>query len=258
MSRYTAGRAAVMLTMVLGGCAGGASTAETAGECGTAWGNDICTWTVTENGAVTEVGATIPVASLEAAPADAPFLWPPPAEVSLAFPSSAHGMTHLTVNWEAVGHPPPTFLVPHFDFHFYLIPPSERMAIDCANPSTTAALPQGYTLPDEALPPELAQITGVDTLIGTCVPEMGMHAVSTADASNTEPFDGSMVLGYGGDRVIFFEPMISKAFLLQRRSFDLDVPTIPGVTDAPSSFHAEYVADQDAYRFSFTGFASTD
>jgi len=257
MSRYNAGRVGVLLSFILGGCSGGTSMSEVAGECGAAWGHDICTWTMTENGAVTQVGATIPVASLEAAPADAPFLWPPPADVSAAFPASAHGMTHLTVNWEAMGHPPATFLVPHFDFHFYLISQSDRMAIDCSNLSKAANVPAGYTMPDEGLPPELAQITGVDTLVGTCVPEMGMHAFTTADATNTQPFDGSMVIGYYGNRTIFFEPMISKAFLLRRQSFDLDVPTIPGLADAPTAFHAEYVPDQDAYRFSFSGFGST-
>lgn len=259
MSRFRMGPAVAVLALVSQGCSGGVSTAEMAGECGTAWGSEVCTWTVTENGAVTAVGATIPVASLEAAPADAPFLWPPPAEVALGFPASARGITHMTLNWEAMGHPPPTFLVPHFDFHFYLVSPVERLAIDCGDLTKATDLPAGYVLPDEGLPPELAQITGVDTLVGSCVPEMGMHAMSEADAANTEPFGGSMIIGYYGDAPIFIEPMISQAHLLERHSFDLDVPPIPGYAGVqPTSFHAEYVADQDAYRFSFTGFGPTD
>ncbi|MDX1393998.1 MAG: hypothetical protein R3195_06400 [Gemmatimonadota bacterium] len=247
-----------LAALVVSACQGGTSTTEASGECGSAWGGEVCTWSVTEGGAVVQVGATIPVASLAAAPPDAPFLWPPATEAALDIPEGA-GMTHMTINWEAMGHPPVTFLVPHFDFHFYLIPEADRLAIDCGDLTKATAVPDGYALVDETLPPELVAITGVETLVGVCVPEMGMHALSTAEAANTEPFDGTIIVGYYGDAPIFIEPMISQAFLLERQSFDLPIPAIPGLEGSqPTTFRAEYLADSDAFRFSFGGFGGAD
>jgi hypothetical protein len=232
---------------------------EVAGECEDAYGADICTWATMEGDAVLEVGATIPLASIEGAPGDAPFVWPPHTEAAVNLPEAArkqNGMTHLTFLWEAMGHPPQTFLVPHFDFHFYLIPPDERLAIDCSRLSKPTDLPAGYSMPDEQLPPELAEITGTDTLVGVCVPEMGMHALVTAELESPDPFDGTLVVGYYEERPIFLEPMISRALLLNRRSFDLTVPAVPGLQgQQPTVFRAEYDAEQDAYRFAFSGFS---
>jgi len=57
---------------------------------------------------------------------------------------------------------------------------------------------------------------GVKTLVGLCVPKMGMHAVTTADAERKEPFQASMIVGYSIGKPIFFEPMISKALLMKK------------------------------------------
>jgi hypothetical protein len=212
-----------------------------------------------EGDAVVEVGATVPLASIEGAPPDAPFTWPPTIGASIRLPEHAveqKSLTHLTMYWEAMGHPPATFLVPHFDFHFYLISAEERLAIDCSTLSKPSEPPAGYSLPDEQLPPELVEITGVETLVGVCVPEMGMHALRTVELETTEPFDGTMIVGYYEETPIFIEPMISQAFLMERQSFDLTVPAIPGLEGGqPTLFQAEYVAGQDAYRFTFSGFS---
>ena len=238
------------------GCSQTPESSEIAGECGLAWGSEVCTWVVEEGGEVVEVGATVPVASLSAAPAEAPFVWPPATEVALDFPSGGGGLDHMTINWEAMGHPPVTFMVPHFDFHFYMIPSAQRVSIDCSNLSKAADVPDGYELVDEHLPPELAEITGVATLVGVCVPEMGMHALSAAAAANPEPFDATMIVGYYEDEPIFIEPMISQARLLERQSFDVEIPAVPGLEGRqPTVFRAEYEAEDDAYRFVFSGFS---
>ena len=237
------------------GCSPGPSTSEVAGGCADAFGAEVCTWVVMEGDVVVEAGADIPLASIEAAPADAPFVWPPATAAAVPFPVET-GFTHMTVNWEAMGHPPETFLVPHFDFHFYVIGQDERLAIDCSRLEKPTDIPAGYSVPDENLPPELAEITGVDTLVGVCVPEMGMHALSTVEMQSTEPFDATMIVGYYDLEPIFVEPMIARDFLLQRQSFALDVPSIPGHGGSPSTFRGEYDAENDSYRFSFSGFGA--
>ena len=254
MFRRSAGVLSFVTALAVAGCASDGATSGMAGDCADAFGGEVCTWAVMEGDAVVEVGATIPLATVEGAPADAPFTWPPATEASIPMPAADRsGLTHMTINWEAMGHPPQTFLVPHFDFHFYLVPEAERLTIDCMRLEKPAEAPAGYELPDETLPPELAAITGVETLIGTCVPEMGMHAISTTEMSATESFDGSMIIGYYEGEPIFVEPMIAQSFLLERRSFDLEIPTIPGRDGAgPAAFRAEYDEEQDAYRFVFS------
>jgi len=259
MSRFLSRGVVAGLAIALYGCAAQTSTSEVAGECADAYGAGLCTWATMEGDAVVEVGLTIPLASIEGAPGDAPFVWPPHLEAAVDMPEPAlrqNGLSHVTLNWEPMGHPPATYMVPHFDFHFYLISPDARLAIDCSQLSKPTDLPDGYSMPDEQLPPELAEITGVETLVGVCVPEMGMHAVATAEMESPDPFDGTMIVGYYEGEPIFLEPMISRSLLLERRSFDLTVPTVPGLQgEQPTTFRADYDAEQDAYRFTFSEFS---
>jgi len=84
-----------------------------------------------------------------------------------------------------------------------------------------------------------------------------MHAVPAADVDRKETFDASMIVGYNLGKPIFFEPMISKAVLMQKKSFDLPTPVVPGRTGAqPSKFHAEYDAQKQEYRLIFSGFSA--
>ncbi|MGD8601913.1 MAG: hypothetical protein PVF19_11235 [Gemmatimonadota bacterium] len=241
--------------LLLWGCAD-AAPHQASGGCADAYGSEVCTWATVESGLVTAVGATVPLASIADAPSELPMTWPPQVTAVSQLPSEAQssGVTHMTMYWEPVGHTPAPFLTPHFDFHFYLVPEEERLAIDCVSGTKPSALPTGYGLPDEVLPPDQVELTGVDVLVGVCVPQMGMHSLHMIEAEGTEPFQGTMIVGYWEGRPIFVEPMISQAYLMQRRSFDLDVPAIPGLSGAPTAFHAVYDADADAYRFEFSGF----
>jgi hypothetical protein len=189
---------------------------------------------------------------------DAPMTWPPAVTAAVPLPAGAGstGVTHLTMYWEPMGHGPETLLTPHFDFHFYLVPESRRLAIDCADSSKPSTLPAGYGMRDEQLPPPLVALAGVDVLIGSCVPQMGMHSLNLVEAETTELFDGTMIVGYYQGTPIFVEPMISQAFLARRQSFALTVPAVPGAAGAPTTFQAVYDPASDAYRFEFGGFAS--
>jgi hypothetical protein len=206
-----------------------------------------------QGNAVLEVGATIPVASIEGAPHEGEMVWPPVAAAVIDLPESMReqaGLSHLTVFWEAHGHPPAPFMVPHFDFHFYRIGHEQREAIDCSDTSKPAALPAGYILPDETLPDPIG------TLIGICVPAMGMHSLVETEFNATTAFQGTMVVGYYRGEPIFIEPMIARSHLLERRSFDLPIPAVPGMAGPrPASFRAEYDAATQAYRFTFSGFS---
>ena len=252
----------VVVSLAIGACAAESPVVEVRGGCADVYNAQVCSWATTRSREVVEVGATIPLASIENAPDRNPnaMAWPPVAVASLDFPESARrtsGFTHLTMYWESLGHPPASYMTPHFDFHFYTLSTKERMAIDCRDTTKPAALPAAYGLPDAALPPEMAKITGVPTLIGLCVPQMGMHALLQSEIDRRDMFRGSMVIGYYNGAPIFFEPMLTKAMLLEKKSFDFPIPVIPGIGAHPTKFHAEYDSVKNAYRFAFSGFAAT-
>jgi hypothetical protein len=224
-------------------------------SCAAALGSQVCTWVVLDGDAVTELGATIPMALIEAAPADAEMVWPPQALVTIPLPAEARaalGIDHMTVNWEAHGHPPRSFMAQHFDFHFYSISQDEVRSIDCSDETKPATLPSGYALPDIDVP-------GMGTLVGLCVPNMGMHAMPDSDMAATDDFDASMMVGYYGGLPVFFEPMVSRALLLQKADFDLPMPGVQGLPASvhyPNRFRADFDAASDAYRLVFSDFRS--
>lgn len=222
-------------------------------SCGTVLNSQVCTWVEMDGTAVVELGATIPLALIEAVPSDAEMTWPPEQLATVILPAEARtalGFDHLGINWEAHGHPPTPFLTPHFDFHFYNLTQAEVQAIDCSDQSKPASLPTGYVLPDIDIP-------GMGVLVGLCVPRMGMHAMAEEEIESTDPFDASLIVGYYGGEAIYIEPMVSRERLLERSSFELPVPTIenlPAGVHYPGKFRAEYDAAERQYRLVFTGF----
>ena len=256
--RQSAGALAIVL-IAAGSCKATPQVTMVSGECADVFQGQVCTWARMQGSTVVAVGATVPIAAIEGAPAEGgPMGWPPVAQAVLPFPESAQqqgGLTHFTVFWEAHGHPPTPYLTPHFDFHFYTIPPAQRTAIDCSDTSKPSGLAAGYALPDEQLPPDMAKAIGVPVLVGICVPQMGMHSLLASELQSATTFRGTMVIGYYHAKPIFIEPMISRAMLNEKQSFDLPIPAIPGLSgEHPTTFHAEYDAEQRVYRFVFSGF----
>jgi hypothetical protein len=254
-------RLLAVLALALGACAKHPSVVEVTGQCSDAFQAHICTWARMQGKTVVDAGVSLPAAAFENAPADgAEMTWPPTPVAVLQVPESAQqqtGLTQFTMFWEPMGHPPAPYMTPHFDFHFYTIPQGERTSIDCLDTAKPATLPAGYALPDEPLPPPMVKLTGVSTLVGVCIPQMGMHSLLATELQSQTPFRGSMVIGYYHSKPIFIEPMLSRAMLLEKHSFDLAIPTIPGMSGSyPRMFHAEYDAQQNAYRFAFSDFRS--
>ncbi|MBI3567088.1 MAG: hypothetical protein HY084_02640 [Gemmatimonadetes bacterium] len=249
----------VVLCCTIAACAKTPELAEVKGPCADVYKGQVCTWAKMQGADPVEMGATVAMASIENAPStEGEMKWPPVPETVLDIPEAARqgsGFTHFTMYWEASGHAPAPFMQPHFDFHFYRVPNAERMAIDCVDTSKPATLPAGYELHDEPLPPDMAKMMGVSALVGICVPEMGMHALPADEVAGKTPFRGDMVIGYFKAKPVFIEPMITKAMLMEKKSFDLPIAAVPGLTGVhPSKFHAEYDAAQQSYRFTFSGF----
>ena len=220
------------------------------GECMTIHEAEICTWAKVKGDQLIAFGATVPVAMAENAPLDEEMVFPPITLARIPVPavvSDETGVDHLGVNWEVQGHPPGTFFTPHYDFHFYTQSGEEIEAIDCTDHSKPEVLPDAYVLPDITIP-------NMGTLVGLCVPAMGMHAVLGSEMEATELFGATMIVGYYQQKTIFTEPMISRATLLARESFKLDVPALSTPGEFPSwpvAFKAIFDEEADAYYLSY-------
>ena len=218
------------------------------GECGTVYEAEICTWAKTKDGELLAFGATIPLTLAENAPLDEEMIFPPITLARIPVPavvSEQTGVDHLGINWEVGGHPPTTFFTPHFDFHFYTQSPEAIEAIDCSDLSKPEEPPEGYILPDITIP-------NMGTLIGLCVPHMGMHGVRQVEFEATELFSASMIIGYYANEIIFIEPMVAHATLTAREDFSLDMVALPSLGEGmsfPASFKASYDQEADAYHF---------
>lgn len=122
---------------------------------------------------------------------------------------------HITLNWNPDGHLP-AFLVPHFDFHFYMISNEARMAIPEYSEETSALFtnlpPAGYMPDNYGTPPGQ----------GGVYPQMGKHWLPL-NLPDFLPFTKIMVLGsYDGD-YIFMEPMVELNYLQSNDAFSLDI-----------------------------------
>jgi hypothetical protein len=167
----------------------------------------------------------------------------------LALPEN-HGtpFDHATLDWIPAGHEPPgVYDVPHFDVHFYTIPPAERMAIVPTGPEfgEKAAhhpgpeyVPAGYV--DPGMPP---------------VPQMGVHWVDLSSPElrpeGAEPFTRTFIYGSWDGRIIFVEPMVALSWLETRPDETVPVATAERYDPSglwPGAYRVYFDADTDQYR----------
>jgi hypothetical protein len=224
-------------------------------------GNDVSTYVLKNtDGSIQEMGATLPLALITNAPTSLPEganpEMPDPAHVlHMGFGTGAATtfIDHLEIDYNPVGHPPQgVYTVPHFDVHFYGIPLTKQLAIDCNDQTLVVAdhLPQNFMLGKAGPPPA-----------GDCVPQMGLHAIDLTspewDRTNPMPFSKTMILGYYGGDFIFVEPMITREQLLKKEDFSLPI-TLPSVTghlsNFPTMFRAMFDAPSQSYRLALTDF----
>jgi len=116
---------------------------------------------------------------------------------------------HVMIDWNPTGHEPnPLYGVPHFDFHFYMIGMDQVMNI-MPGPKMEILPPPGY-MPDTYFP----------TPGG--VPMMGKHWLdSNAPELQGIPFTKTFIYGSYDGKVIFYEPMITRATLMEGKDCTL-------------------------------------
>jgi len=129
-----------------------------------------------------------------------------PAQYVLLLPKNKgkNFYTHVLIDWNPQGHEPAhVYDLPHFDVHFYIIPNDQRLAIGPNDLTQFANAPASQYIPDHYL-----QIPGG-------VPQMGAHwADLLSPEFNGGVFTKTFILGTYDGNVIFFEPMITRDYLL--------------------------------------------
>jgi hypothetical protein len=175
-------------------------------------------WVATDkDGKPTAIGVTFTEAALNGLPQSltpgliwTEFLLPLPPE------ASATGFDHIGFNWNPKGHDPEgVYKVPHFDFHFYLISPAERERITtrgddlekCRKPLPAEFVPEGYVIAP-----------------GSEEPGMGLHWVEpNSHEFHGKAFTHTFIYGSYDGRMIFAEPMMTKAFLETRPNITVPI-----------------------------------
>jgi hypothetical protein len=182
-------------------------------------------------GAPLEVGVALDERALEGLPAPSghageghgdmhEFLLPMPAQ-------NASPYRFVELDWNPGGHEPPgIYDVPHFDFHFYTIDVAARNAIDPSDPQYAA---KGNRLPAAEMIPAF---NGIPLPPGTpasaaAVPRMGVHMVdlrspelqgALGNPQGYKPFTTTFIHGAWDGRLIFWEPMITRAHILSKKA----------------------------------------
>ena len=220
-------------------------------------GNGMARSYIILNGGIPlELGVALSEKALDGLPA--PSAGPGPDEHSYLLPLPASNPTQfqlVELDWNPGGHPPPmVYTVPHFDFHFYVIGLDERNAIlpsdpawatKAANFPSLAYRPAGYIPPPIGTPGENA------------VPQMGLHWINPASPEfHGTPFTRTFIFGSWDGKFIFYEPMITRAYLLSRPDEVASIPVAAQHDPSgyyPGAYRVTWDGKQKEWRIAITG-----
>lgn len=123
------------------------------------------------------------------------------------------------LDWNPEGHDPAgVYDVPHFDFHFYMV---ERSVIDGIRTGPCAYFMNCDDYKRALLPVPAKYVAPDHINVNAAVAQMGNHLVDSKSPELSTPpqkFTHTWILGAYDGHIIFYEPMITRKFLLNRSS----------------------------------------
>jgi hypothetical protein len=140
-------------------------------------------------------------------------------EYELKFPADAAetAFNHMGFNWNPVGHGPKgVFTMPHFDVHFYMSTTGYRhdIVVDLQDADPHHVKTSNLEPPSQFLPPDYQLAPN------TAEPRMGSHyADVTSDQLKPGNFKNIFLIGVHGGSILFWEPMLTKAYLESKPHF---------------------------------------
>ncbi len=161
----------------------------------------------------------------------------------------------LTVNWNPAGHPAP-YNLPHFDVHFFAW---ERERIDAIAPGRCGELVDcaDFERGSRPLPPAYLPPGHID--VGAVVPRMGNHLLDSRspELADSLPFTRTFIYGAFDGELIFWEPMVTRDFLLRTRDACFEI-RLPQAFRRSGYYPTKYCVRQDprdeAHTVSLEGF----
>lgn len=131
----------------------------------------------------------------------------------------------LSLDWNPQGHEiPGIYTIPHFDFHFYTITKAER---DLILPTDAQFQQKADNLPPAAMVPQFYSTMTPPGAPTPAVPKMGVHWIDVRSPEIqgllgkpelAKPFTTTFIYGSWNGRFTFVEPMITRDFILGRRT----------------------------------------
>jgi hypothetical protein len=166
----------------------------------------------------------------------------------------------VSVNWNPMGHPhpaPPVWAVPHFDFHFYIMP-ADAVAQIRPGPCSELIDCDDFERAQIPVPAGFVHADHID--VGAAVPDMGNHLIDSQSPELVvagREFTHTFIFGAYDGHVTFYEPMITLAYFETRP--DLCVPIKqPTAWEAEGSYPTTYcirhLADDERYTVSLENF----
>lgn len=170
----------------------------------------------------------------------------------------------VELDWNPQGHEPAgVYTFPHFDFHFYRITRAERDAILPSDPQFAA---KANDVPTGAYVPPFYITPGLPSSIA--VPRMGVHWVDVrspelqnllGNPAGYQQFTRTFIYGSWNGSFTFYEPMVTRAYLLSHPDATTPIPVpqlYPEAGYYPTSYRVSYDAQAKEYRIALSGLAA--
>jgi hypothetical protein len=170
--------------------------------------------------------------------------------IDLPLPEGAPAPYKLVgFDWNPRGHPPvEIYGHPHFDVHFYTIDVTER---DLILPADSLFEARGSKAPEPGYLPAAYVYAPEST-----VPKMGGHWIDPSSHEfHGEAFDKTFIYGTWEGKVIFIEPMMTKAFIETKADGTYEIATPEKVAVAgwyPAAYRVRFDPEAKEYRIALT------
>ena len=163
----------------------------------------------------------------------------------------------VLLNWNPAGHiPPGVYDVPHFDVHFYMVPIASVFALEDGPCGAEFIRCDQHELAKKPLPPNYMNPDFQD--VDAVVPAMGNHLIDvTGPEFNGEEWKRSWIFGVYDSEVIFYEEMLTRAFMLSQPDACNPIKSPPAVGQSgfyPTESCVRHDAETGQYTVSMEGF----
>ncbi len=148
-------------------------------------------------------------------------------------------------NWNPVGHiPPGIYDAPHFDVHFEMGPIANAFAIESGPCGPEMVRCDQFQTARKPLPPNYMPPDYVD--VEAVVPVMGNHLIDTTGPEFQKvPFTRSWIYGVYDGKVIFYEAMVTLAYMRSKPNGCLPIKA-PKAVAASGLYPTEYCVRHNA------------